>query len=338
MAARQLHRDAAGELLRAGLEDGLRVRLHDGGRAAAAAGLHRPFELLFLDDNKLEELPDSLANVYSKQRRNDGYLHLARNFLTALPAWVNRTDLRITSINAEGNRIRALPLSVPSGLKTLRLAGNPMQKSASGGESTALQLSKLLAIAGPSLVDFTIGVSQGGRDGQIPWDGMKNDYVITDIPGIRHGIVSCSFDAPCPFTIKTDWNHDAFSTGGLELHFCVNTTAGSCGCGGGWPAEPAGAPLPPAGCFPATDNHDGTYSGLLDSHSMGVTRAGERATIRWFQRAAATASTSSSAAPKKNVEEVVIGLWADGSACEGATPGPSFQSRGGNCFRNVLFA
>lgn len=33
----------------------------------------------------------------------------------------------------------------------------------------------------------------------------------------------------------------------------------------------------------------------------------------------------------------VIGMWADGSACKGSTADSSFQSHGGNCFKDIEF-
>ena len=76
------------------------------------------------------------------------------------------------------------------------------------------------------------------------------------------------------------------------------------------------------------DHHDGTYSGIIDG--VAVRASGHTvATFRVFQRSETFGVVS--------FAEVVIGMWADGSACEGALPGPYFQSRGGNCFANVSF-
>ena len=111
-----------------------------------------------------------------------------------------------------------------------------------------------------------------------------------------------------------------YVTGGLELHYCLNTTAG-CGCD----MAPEAGP-----CVPLVDHHDGTYTGVIDGRTVSPLRT---ASFRFFQRA-----SSSSASSGSPLSEVFITMWADGSECLGGAADKSFQSHGGDCFRDVVFA
>ena len=137
-------------------------------------------------------------------------MQLAHNNLKALPRWVGPTATNITSINIEGNQLRQLPSAVPPNLKTLRLGGNPIAGVGIAG-NVAGDLLKLLQSA-PSLETFSVAIAKGGDSSQEPWDGLPNDFVVTAIPGIEHGVATCPSGSPagqpmdCPFEIKTDWN------------------------------------------------------------------------------------------------------------------------------------
>ena len=179
----------------------------------------------------------------------------------------------------------------------------------------------------------------------MPLEVGPNDYVVSAMPvkvhgrsGLQRGRATCPADRPCPFTIKTDFNYDNFCSGGLGIHFCLNHTAtgaddasgmvgaDGCACVG---ASPDGA-LPP-GCVPLEDHHDGTYSGSLSWPTISPHATDGSASFRFFQRSPALPGATST------FKEIVIGLWADGSACPGSKAGPDFQSRGGNCFADVAF-
>ena len=297
---------------------------------------------MFLNDNRLTALPDSMAVMFTSGRLHS--LEIAGNLLTALPAWAMRGPLstNITSINAERNQLRALPGPgvLPLRLQVLRLGGNPIQSH------TSEQRQALFAVlqGSPDLTAFSIGMAKGGRGGQ-GWDGLPNDYVVTQMPGLTAGAAKCRSQPGlpaaaqtgppprCEFVIKTDWNTADFASGGLGLHFCLNETAATgngrfdnhgagCGCEGS-------PPYPPA-CLPLTDNHDGTYTGQIDGNSIGARR---HASFRFFQRNASTAAAFGSAV----LHEVVVAMWADGTECEGGKPRADFQSQGGNCFINVEF-
>jgi hypothetical protein len=110
-------------------------------------------------------------------------------------------------------------------------------------------------------------------------------------------------------------------SGGLGLHYCLNTTQGACDC------QHWVAPFPPT-CVPLVDNHDGTYSGAIDGYTVGNSK---RANFRFFQQ------RQPSAEPGSPLEEVVIGAWGDGTECVGGAANAQFQSSGGNCFRGVVF-
>jgi hypothetical protein len=118
----------------------------------------------------------------------------------------------------------------------------------------------------------------------------------------------------------SQWNSNDYATGGLDLHFCLNSTTNSCGCEG--PSSPNST-----SCVPLVDHHDGTYSGVIDGRTVG---ARGRASFRFFQRVYERS-------PNGALAEIVIGMWADGSACQGGTPDAEFQSRGGNCFKDIAF-
>ena len=79
--------------------------------------------------------------------------------------------------------------------------------------------------------------------------------------------------------------------------------------------------------MPLTDHHDGSYSGVIDGHTVG---AAPTASFRFFQR-------SADGSPNSALVEVVIGYWGDGTACVGSKADPTFQSHGGNCFKDVSF-
>ena len=79
--------------------------------------------------------------------------------------------------------------------------------------------------------------------------------------------------------------------------------------------------------MPLTDHHDGSYSGVIDGHTVG---AAPTASFRFFQR-------SADGSPNSALVEVVIGYWGDGTACVGSKADPTFQSHGGNCFKDVRF-
>ena len=328
---------------------------------------------LELEGNRLTSLPESMANMYRTGRLHD--LALAGNRLTALPAWVGgMLAANITSINAERNEIRELPSSLPPNLKSLRLWGNPLTGATRPQKQALFQLLQ----DSEDLSSFSISMAGGGQ-GAAGWDGLDNDFVVTAMPGIEQGTAKCTHSsgssAGCAFEIKTDWNSNAYSSGGLDLHFCLNTTAG-CGCeqthvlatpgegvGGGVEAQPPIAPL----CVPLEDHHDGSYGGVIDPRTVGQ----RFASFRFFQRSYSNNFANST------LHEVVIGMWvsdrahgvfsmcvrcvdclqhpaecstpvlaialanpclqADGSDCVGGVPDDDFQSRGGNCFRNIEF-
>lgn len=275
-----------------------------------------PFETLFLDGNQLTEVPDGMSQLFTVGGLR--HLRLARNRLTAVPSWAaNGSAVNITSINLEDNLIRELPVEVPWQLQSLRLGGNPL--TGLRGAHGINRLSRLLEMASASLVDLTIGISEGGT-GQLPWDGMRNDYVVAAMPDLRQGLAVCPAGGLCPFTIQTDWNFDNYASGGLDLSYCLNASTG-CGCEHSTPAS-----APPS-CIALRDHHNGSYSGAIDGRTVGTESS---SSFRFFQRA------SSQGDPI--FEEVVVGMWADGSACVGARPDAHFQSRGGNCFRGVRFA
>jgi hypothetical protein len=112
-------------------------------------------------------------------------------------------------------------------------------------------------------------------------------------------------------------------TGGLGLHYCLNGTAGGCDC------EHWVPPFPPdSNCIPLIDHHDGTYSGAIEGYTVGHAK---HATFRFFQR------HQPNSEPQWPLEEVIIGAWADGTECVGGAADATFQSSGGNCFRDVIF-
>lgn len=155
----------------------------------------------------------------------------------------------------------------------------------------------------------------------------------------------------CTFEIKTDWNSDDYASGGLELHYCLNSTQaeGGCGCEQAARAVVKGG-LPPT-CIRLVDHNDGTYTGAIDPATVGSNRY---ATFRFFQRVTGTAAPNATrrtpaTAPTRRppspttgaardagtvdesngtLREIVIGMWADGSDCVGGIPGRDFQSRG----------
>ena len=293
---------------------------------------------MFLNDNRLTTLPDSMAAMFTSGRLHS--LEIAGNRLTALPGWAMRGPLstNITSINAERNQLRALPGPgvLPLRLRVLRLGGNPIQSH------TAEQRQALFAVlqGSPALTTFSIDMAKGGKGGQ-GWDGLPNDYVVTRMPGLTDGAAKCrcqpglpaaaQTSPGCQFAIKTDWNTADFASGGLGLHFCLNETAAPSGTGNhraGCGCE--GAPPYPPSCVPLTDNHDGTYAGQIDGSSVGARRY---ASFRFFQRNASTTAAFDSAV----LHEVVVAMWADGTECAGGKPRADFQSEGGNCFGDVEF-
>lgn len=174
-------------------------------------------------------------------------------------------------------------------------------------------------------------------------------------PGQMYGTgapLSAAVSTPvCTFEIKTDWNSDDYASGGLELHYCLNSTQaeGGCGCERAAGAVVKGG-LPPT-CIRLVDHNDGTYTGAIDPATVGSNRY---ATFRFFQRVTGTAAlnatrrTPASAPIRRRMSpttgaarvagtigesngtlrEIVIGMWADGSDCVGGKPDRDFQSRG----------
>ena len=282
---------------------------------------------------------------------------------------------------------------LPSSLTTLRLGNNPINTATTPLQRSAF-FQTLQTAAAANLTTISLTMSSGGP-GSAGWDGLDNDYVVSAMPGMRQGGmakctrrssssssssssspspsasaatlvassslssvstgstrgISYSSSSECAFEIKTDWNSNDYASGGLELHYClINPPAdGGCGC------EEAETPPYPPTCIPLVDNHDGSYTGSIDTDSVGSSRF---ASFRFFQLATTTAATTTAAAgtniaaavvraraapapaapaPAPVLREVVIGMWADGSDCVGGKPDATFQSRGGNCFRNVEF-
>ena len=76
-------------------------------------------------------------------------------------------------------------------------------------------------------------------------------------------------------------------------------------------------------CVALTDHRDGSYSGVIDGRQVGTAKF---ASYRFFRRSAGNAAV---------LQEIVIGLWGDGSACEGGHANAQFQSSGGNCFKDI---
>lgn len=293
---------------------------------------------VFLDENNLSTLPASMADMFTQGAGRLRSLELAGNRLTQLPGWLGPHIASLVSINVERNQIRGLPdaSTLPPGLASLRLGGNPLN-------GASPQLRQTLASyleRSPGLTTLSLAFAPGGS-GAAGWDGLANDYVVTAFGDDRGSIVPQGGRArcharTCPFVIQTDWNSDAYASGGLGLHYCLNSSTGSvggngttmeasCGCDTG-----AGQPPHPPTCIPLVDNHDGTYSGAIDARAVGGRRL---ASFRLFQRL----TNSSAAFASGQLHEVVVGMWADGTECVGAKPGLDFQSRGGNCFRDVLF-
>ena len=313
-----------------------------------------PFSFLYLYGNELSELPDSMQQIYAA---HDGFeLSLADNKLTALPAWVATTP-QIGSINVEGNRLTSLPTALPPHLTSLRLGGNPIVNVTNAALVSLLQ-------AAPDLDTFSLRYAPPGLTHNPSWMDPES-YVVKTMP-TAGGIASCPSsldphaDASCPFIIRaqqppprvaptagrrllsllssslvtSDRRHaraettgigaysDKLSSGGLELHYCLNRTLEEGGC-----ACEHNAPPLPADCVPLTDNHDGSYSGVIDGHTVG---AAPTASFRFFQR-------SADGSPNSALVEVVIGYWGDGTACVGSKADPTFQSHGGNCFKDVRF-
>ena len=331
----------------------------------------RAMLLLFLlcSGNALSELPDSMADIWS---RRPGPFELAHNRLTRLPDWVAHAT-NITSINVEGNEIARIPTAaeLPPNLTALRLGGNPMFVALPAGQDVIGPGDHGTAVAGDggrglaTLVHtlasqpYLKAVSVGFGTNATTFKGVSYMMVVQSIPGISEGAPRCPSSlnpnmkaagallraASCPFVIQTA-SFDQFiyfSTGGLRLHYCLNTTAGTCGCeqhttdGGGGSGGGSGGPtehLPPS-CIPLVDNHDGTYSGAIDGTAVGPAT---RASFRFFQRPvdARGAHDPETGGPLP-LEEVTIGYWGDGSACVGSTADKSFQSSGGNCFSGVEF-
>ena len=191
-------------------------------------------------------------------------LELANNRLSNLPSWVALIS-RITSINLENNLLTEIPSPLPPHLTTLRLAGNPIVDT-DDALSPAVTLLETITQQ-TALTTFSVGFSAAV---------IKDEaYLLTNMPGMSDGMARCpsrvlgaAFNAVdptgskrravgCPFVINTAGfdQFDYRATGGLGLHYCLNTTAG-CDCEN-W------APPYPATCLPLLDHHDGTYSGVL---------------------------------------------------------------------------
>ena len=135
---------------------------------------------LELENNKLKELPDSMADMFAEGRM--GALNLgacvaafrpsaaqcvtlahemyafvaAGNRLTALPSWAGPLGTNITSINIENNNLRHLPAALPPTVTVLRMGGNPI-----GGDGVAgVQRDNLIQLlqSMPHLETFSGGV------------------------------------------------------------------------------------------------------------------------------------------------------------------------------------
>jgi hypothetical protein len=109
----------------------------------------------------------------------------------------------------------------------LRLGGNPIAGVGVDGAERQ-NLLELLQDA-PQLETFSVDVARGAV-GSTPANGGR--YVVTNIPGMARGIAQCPSGPAggppdmytCPFEIKTDWGVDSWSSGGLDLHFCLNVS------------------------------------------------------------------------------------------------------------------
>ena len=243
-------------------------------------------------------------------------------------------------IAAANNRISTLPLaetgkkrgigrlsSLPPNLQVLRLGGNPLTTKLFVSPGLWSMLQQLQYLQALSLTTQT--------------DALPNsdsNYLLT-MPGIQTGVATCTsrldlassvvsapivpaaavapFESPlaqqllraaaaCPFSISAGDPQ----AGGLEIHWCLNTTAG-CACDVG--VQDPHATLPST-CVPLVDGHNGYYHGALDGRLVGDHR---QASYRFYRRSHGSGSV---------FEEVVVGRWSDGSSCVGA-----------NCFAGVRF-